>query len=153
VLGAPLAALTVLAVVVAALGTARADTPTTDVTGDVLALERAVVADLERRGLGTGPEAPVVRVDFAPTTRPVIVGTVEPGVGVVLALHRAGIDVQVDDGWRIPFGERYTARPDEAGYVATIAWSDGTSPPPEPWQVVLAVGPDYQVYGGVPPGA
>ena len=35
--------------------------------------------------------------------------------------------------------------------MATIAYSDGTSPPPEPWQQVLAVEGELEVYGGVPP--
>ena len=151
-LGVPMAALVAVAVAVATMGSARAESPFTDVSGDYLALEQAIVADLERRGLGLGDEGPVVRVDFASTTRTeVLVGTLEPGPGVVLALHRDGVDVQVDDLWRISFGERYTERVDEAGYVATIAHSDGSSPPPEPWQQVLAVGPVYEVYGGVPP--
>ncbi|MGY2129777.1 hypothetical protein [Blastococcus sp. SYSU DS0617] len=151
VLGVPLAALTVVAVGVAAVGTARADAPTTDSTGEVAALADAVVADLDRRGPGPGEDPPVVRIDFAPTTTPVIVGTIHPGAGVALALHRAEVDVQVLDVWRIPFGSRFTDRADDAGYVATVAFADGTSPPPEPWQEVLAVRGGYQVYGGVPP--
>ncbi len=153
VLGLPLAAATAVAVLLAAIGVARADTPASDVTGEAAALGRAVVADLDRLGLTSGADRPVVRVDFAGTSRTdVFLGTPDPGTGVVLVLDRAGVDVQVDDFWAIPFGERYTERAHEAGYVATVSFADGTSPPPEPWQEVLAVGPTYQVHGGVPPG-
>jgi hypothetical protein len=51
----------------------------------------------------------------------------------------------------MPFGARYTDRADDAGYVVTLAYSDRTSPPPEPWQQVLAVEGELAVYGGVPP--
>jgi hypothetical protein len=71
----------------------------------------------------------------------------------VLALVRDDVDVQVDARFRIEFGERYTERVDDAAYWVTLAFADGTSPPPLPWQRVLAVGDEYQVYGGVvPPG-
>jgi hypothetical protein len=53
----------------------------------------------------------------------------------------------------MPFGARFTHRADDARYVVTLAYSDGASPPPEPRQQVLAVGPVYEVYGGVPPAA
>ena len=56
------------------------------------------------------------------------------------------------DVWRLMFG-RYAEGAENPGYVATVAYADGTSPPPEPWQRVLHVGSEYQVYGGVPPVA
>ena len=148
----PLAVLATAAVVVAAIGTGRADTPSTDVTGDIVRLEEAVVADLDRLGFRTGADQPVVRVDFSETSRPnALVGTLWPGGGLVLGLERDGVDVQVWDLWRRPFGDRYVERVEEAGYVATLAWSDGTSPPREPWQRLLGVEGDFEVYGGVPP--
>lgn len=153
VLAAPLVAVTAAAVLVAGIGVGRAETPSTDVSGQMTRLVGGVVDDLDRRGLGTGTDGPVVRVDFAGSSRTdVLVGTVDPGSGVVLGLHRAGVDVQVSDFWRIPFGKHYTDRADEAGYVVTVAFADGSSPPPEPWQQVLATEGDYEVYGGVPPG-
>ena len=151
-LGVPLAVAAAAAVLVAALGTGRADTPSTDVSGDLLRLEEAVLADLDQRGLRTGDDQPVVRVDFAKTSRPNrLTGTLWPGSGVALALERDGLDIRVIDLWRTPFGDRYVERAGEVGYVATLAYSDGTSPPPEPWQRVLAVEGELEVYGGVPP--
>jgi hypothetical protein len=150
VIGAPLLALATAAVVVAAVGAARADPPQTEVTGQVDRLAEAVLADLDRHGM-TGDTGAVVRVDFASTTRPEFLGTFMPGPGLVVELARDGVDVQVSDFWIMVFGERYTERADEATYVATIAYADGSSPPPEPWQQVLAVGEEFEVYGGVPP--
>jgi len=153
VLGVALAAGAVAAVLVAAIGVGRADTPASDATGEITALERAVVEDLDRLGLRTGPDAPVVRVDFAGTSRTdVFIGTPDPGTGLVLGLYLAGVDVQVSDFWRVSYGPRLTDRADEAGYVATVAFADGSSPPPEPWQQVLAVAGEFAVYGGMPPG-
>ncbi len=151
VLGVPLAALAAVAVLVTGVGTALAETPSTDVTGQVGRLGAAVVADLDRQGLRTAADPPVVRVDFADTTRPVLVGTIYPGFGLVLYLVRAGVDVQVLDVWRLPFGPRYTDRSANAGYVVTVAYADGSSPPPEPWQRVLAVEGGFAVHGGMPP--
>lgn len=152
VLTASLAVLTAGVVLAAAVGTARADTPSTDRTGQLVRLEQAVVTDLDRLGLRTGPDRAVVRVDFAPTSRADdLVGTLWPGTGLLLGLVRNGVDVQVLEFWRTPFGERYTERVADAGYVATLAFTDGTSPPPEPWQQVLEVDGELQVYGGVPP--
>jgi len=153
VLAVPLAVLTVTAVLVTGVGASRAETPRTDVSGEIGRLEAAVIADLDRLGLRDTPTPPVVRVDFAPTTRPLIVGlpTVEPGAGVVLELARDGVDVQLLDVWSLVFGRRYTDRAGDSGYVATIALADGTSPPPQPWQRVLAVDSEFQVYGGIPP--
>lgn len=144
----PLALLTTAVSIVTGVGVARADTPQTDYTGGIERLEDAVVADLRRAGL---PGDAIVRVDFAATTRPVIVGTSFAGSGLVLALVEDGVDVQLPSFWRLPFGERYVERVDAARYVATLAYSDGSSPPPEPWQRVLAVAGEYQVYGGEPP--
>ncbi len=149
VLAVPLVLLTTVISLVTGVGVARADTPQTDYTGGIQRLEEAVVADLRRLGL---PEKDsVVRVDFAATTRPVIVGTSFAGSGLVLSLVRNGIDVQLPSFWKLPFGQRYVERVDAARYVATLAYSDGSSPPPEPWQRVLAVAGEYQVYGGQPP--
>lgn len=151
-LGVPLAVAAAAAVLVAALGTGRADTPSTDVSGDLVRLEEAVLADLDERGLRTGDDQAVVRVDFAKTSRPNrLTGTLWPGSGLALALERDGVDIRVIDLWRTPFGDRYVERAGEIGYVATLAYSDGTSPPPEPWQRVLAVEGELEVYGGVPP--
>lgn len=152
VLAAPLALVTGAVVLVAAVGTGRADTPSTDVTGSLVRLEEAVVADLDRLGLRGGADEPVVRVDFFGTERPGnLIGTLWPGMGLVLGLERDGVDVQVLELWRTPFGDRYVDRVEDAGYVATVAYSDGTSPPPAPWQQVLAVEGELEVYGGVPP--
>lgn len=152
VTGVPLGAMAVAAVLVTGVGTAAADPPMTDVTGQLGRLEDAVLGDLDQRGLRDGEDDPVVRVDFAGTTRPdELVGTFWPGTGLVLELARDGVDVQVSSFWRTPFGARYTDRADDAGYVVTLAYSDGTSPPPEPWQQVLAVEGELAVYGGVPP--
>jgi hypothetical protein len=156
VLAVPLAVLAVLAmtaVLVTGVGVSRTETPRTDVSGEIGRLEAAVIADLDRLGLRGTPAPPVVRVDFAPTTRPLIVGlpTVEPGAGVVLELARDGVDVQILDIWDQVFGRRYTDRAGDARYVVTIALADGTSPPPQPWQRVLAVDSEFQVYGGVLP--
>lgn len=142
-----LAALTTVVVLVTAVDTARWKAPGTDVTG----LAQAVVADLDRLGLRTTPDAPVVRVDFTTTTRDELMGTYMPGTGVVLQLAREDVDVQVSPFWVLPFGERYTDRADDAGYIVTVAYADGTSPPPEPWQRVLGVAGEFEVYGGVPP--
>ncbi|SEO44266.1 hypothetical protein [Trujillonella endophytica] len=153
VVGAPLAVLAAVAVVGAGQGAARAQTPFTDTTGELSGLASAVVADLDRLGLRTVPDPPVVRVDMAGTTRQELVGTFWPGTGVVLHLHRDGVDVQVSDFWELQLGPRYTDRADDAGYVVTLAYADGSSPPPEPWQQILAVEGELQVYGGVPPTA
>ncbi|MDT0277087.1 hypothetical protein [Blastococcus goldschmidtiae] len=151
-LAVPLAVLATAAVLVTGLGTARATPPMTDVTGQIGRLEEAVLADLDQRGLRAGTDEPVVRVDFPGTTRPDdLVGTFWPGTGLVLELHRDGVDVQVSPFWRMPFGDRFTDRADDAGYVVTLAYSDGSSPPPEPWQQILLVDGELQVYGGVPP--
>jgi hypothetical protein len=148
----PLGAAAAAAVLVTGLGTAQADPPMTDVAGQLGRLEEAVLADLDQRGLRSGTGEPVVRVDFAGSTRPdELVGTFWPGTGLVLELHRDEVDVQVSPFWRMPFGARYTDRADDAGYVVTLAYSDGSSPPPEPWQQVLRVDGELQVYGGVPP--
>jgi hypothetical protein len=152
-LAGPLALLVVVASLVTTVGTARAQTPQTDYTGGVRSMERAVVADLDRRGIrhdGKG-HGPVVRVDFAASTRNQIVGTSFEGSGLVLALVRDGVEVQVSTFWRLPFGHGLTDRVDSARYVATLAYSDGTSPPPAPGQRVLAVAGEYQVYGGPAP--
>ena len=152
VTGVPLGAMAVAAVLVTGVGTAAADPPMTDVTGQLGRLEDAVLGDLDQRGLRSGGDDPVVRVDFPGTTRPdELVGTFWPGTGLVLELARDGVDVQVSSFWRTPLGARYTDRADDAGYVVTLAYSDGTSPPPEPWQQVLAVEGELAVYGGVPP--
>lgn len=149
---APVALLAVLAVAastVTAVGTARAETPQTDYSGDISRFERAVIADLAATGT---PRNSVVRVDFAPTTRQIIVGTSFPGSGLVLGLVRDGVDVQVSTFWQLPFGADRSARVDQARYLVTLAYSDGSSPPPAPGQRVLAVAGEYQVYGGtVPP--
>ncbi|WP_147251964.1 hypothetical protein [Blastococcus sp. TF02-09] len=148
----PLGAMATAAVLVTGIGTAAADPPMTDVTGQLGRLEEAVLADLDQRGLRSGGDDPVVRVDFAPTTRPdELVGTFWPGTGLVLELARDEVDVQVSSFWDMPFGARYTDHADDAGYVVTLAYSDGTSPAPVPWQQVLAVEGDLAVYGGVPP--
>ena len=150
-LGVPVGALAAVAAAHLTLDTVQADTPAVDSSGELTALSEALLVDLERRGSAPGGE-PVVRVDFATTTaQDVPVGTIIPGAGVVLALHDAEVDVQVADLWSLAFGDRYTARPDDADYVATVAYADGSSPPPEPWQQVLAVGDELQIYGGVPP--
>ena len=57
----------------------------------------------------------------------------------------------MSDALAAQFGPRYTDRADDAGYVVTLAYADGSSPPPEPWQRVLAVEGELEVYGGVPP--
>lgn len=146
---------TVLALV-AAVGlttaTVRAQTPQTDYSGDIAALGVAVRDDLTQRGLLGPGESAVVRVDFAPTTRPVIVGTSFPGSGLVLALVRDRVDVQLSPFWRAPFEQRYVERVDQARYVVTLAYADGSSPPPAAGQRVLAVAGEYQVYGGPTPG-
>jgi hypothetical protein len=152
VLAAPVAGLAVAATVVTAVGTARAETPQTDYTGGTQRLEQAALHDLEAHGLriGSGPGSAVVRVDFAPTTRKdLVVGTSFEGSGLVLGLVRDGVDVQVSRFWQLPFGERRTARVDQARYLVTLAYADGTSPPPGPGQRVLAVAGEYQVYGGL----
>lgn len=151
VVGLPVAVLAVLATLVTAVGTARAETPHTDVTGQLVGLEEAVVTDLDRLGLRDEPDPPVVRVDFAGTTRPDYLGTLVPGAGLVLELARAGVDVQLPDLWRREFGARYTDHADDPAYAVTLAYADGSSPPPEPWQAVLAVEGELAVYGGVPP--
>jgi hypothetical protein len=150
VVAAPLAVLTTVAVVVTGSAVARTQTPMTDTTGDIPRLEQAIAADLERTGLAG--QDPLVRVDFPGTTRPGdIIGTFWPGTGLVLALLRDGIDTQVAAFWSAPFGTRYTDHPDDADYVVTLAYSDGSSPPPEAWQRVLDVQGELQVYGGVVP--
>lgn len=143
--GTFLATLAVAATLVTAVSTARAETPQTDSSGDVQTLERAVLSNLDE---SPGGRQQVVRVDYASTTKRVVVGTSFAGSGVVLALVRDGVDVQLSPFWELPFGAQMTARVDRATYVATIAYSDGTSPPPLPGQRLLAVRGDYQVYGG-----
>jgi hypothetical protein len=151
VVGLPVAVLAVVATLVTAVGTARAETPRTDLTGELVALEEAVVTDLDRRGLQPDPDPPVVRVEFAPTTRQDHLGTLVPGAGLVLELVRDGVDVQLADQWREEFGSRRTDHADDPAYAVTLAFADGSSPPPEPWQAVLAVEGELAVYGGVPP--
>ncbi len=149
--GLPVAVLAAVATLVTAVGTARAETPHTDLTGQLVRLQEAVVTDLDRLGLRVDADPPVVRVDFPPTTRPDSLGTLVPGAGLVLELVRDGVDAQVPELWRREFGARYTDHADDPDYAVTVAFADGTSPPPEPWQSVLAVEGDLVVYGGVPP--
>ncbi|RBY84002.1 hypothetical protein [Blastococcus sp. TF02A-26] len=152
VVAAPLAVLATVAVVVAGTAVARTETPMTDTTGDIARLEEAIVADLDRTGLAG--QDPLVRIDFPGTTRADdLLGTFWPGAGLVLELVRDGIETRVAEFWVAPFGTRYTEGADDADYVVTLAYSDGTSPPPEAWQRVLDVQGELQVYGGVPPTA
>ncbi|WP_029430287.1 hypothetical protein [Blastococcus sp. URHD0036] len=151
VLGVPLTALATTAVLVTGVGVACAEMPSTDPTGEVVELEAAVVDDLDGLGLTTAADPPVVRVEFAPTTRSTFLGTSFAGTGLLLELVRDGIDARGTEEFRLQLGLRYTQGAEVPGYVATLAYADGTSPPPQPWQRVLAVGAEYQVYGGVPP--
>jgi hypothetical protein len=150
-MGVPLTALATAAVLVTGVGVARADMPSTDMSGELVELEAAVVADLDDLGLRTTPDAPVVRVEFAPTTKATFLGTTSAGTGLILELVRDGVDARGTDEFRLQLGRRYTQGADVPGYLVTLAFADGTSPPPAPWQRVLAVGLEYQVYGGVPP--
>jgi hypothetical protein len=132
-------------VAVLSVGTARAATPQTDTTGQLFRLEQAVLHDVDQR---PGGRAGPVRLDFAGTSRPVIVGTSFPGSGIGVALIKDGVDLRVAPFWHALFGDRRTRGADEVGYVATLAYSDGSSPPPAPGQRVLAVDGEYQIYGG-----
>ncbi|MDQ1672154.1 MAG: hypothetical protein QOC98_716, partial [Frankiaceae bacterium] len=137
-----------VAVVGLTAATVRAPTPQTDYSGNLTALELAVRQDLAQRGL-VGPDGrSAVRVDFASTTRPVIVGTSFPGYGLVLALVRDQVDVQLAPFWQGPIEQQNVKQTDPARYVVTLAYADGSSPPPAAGQRVLAVAGEYQVYGG-----
>ncbi|RBY87406.1 hypothetical protein [Blastococcus sp. TF02A-26] len=151
VLGAPLVVLATIAAVVTAVGVARAETPTFDSTDEIGRLEQAVVADLDRLGLRTVPDPPVVRVDFSTSSGPEFVVSAHVGPALAVQLVRDGVDVQVQPRWVMPFGQRYVERIDEAGYVVTVAAVEDTTAVPEPWQQVLGVGEQFQVFGGVPP--
>jgi hypothetical protein len=131
----------VAAAVVLAVGTARASTPQTDTTGGLYRLEQAVVADLDSQ---PGGRAQPVRLDFAGTSRPVIVGTSFPGSGIGLGLIKDGVDVRTSPFWAALLGERRTRGADQVRYVATLAYS----PPPAPGQRVLRVEGEYAIYGG-----
>ncbi len=147
---AALAALGVLpvlaAVVVLGVGTAREHTPQTDTSGRLYRLERAVVADVAQQ---PGGRSQPVRLDFAGTSRPVIVGTSFPGSGIGLALIKDGVDVRTSPFWAALLGQRRTRGADQVRYVATLAYSDGSSPPPAPGQRVLRVEGEYEIYGGL----
>jgi hypothetical protein len=136
----------VAVVVVLAVGTARASTPQTDTTGGLYRLEQAVVADLDTQ---PGGRAQPVRLDFAGTSRPVIVGTSFPGSGIGLALIKDGVDVRTDPFWAALLGQERTRGAGQVRYVATLAYSDGSSPPPAPGQRVLRVEGEYAIYGGL----
>ncbi|CAA9209440.1 MAG: hypothetical protein AVDCRST_MAG50-925 [uncultured Acidimicrobiales bacterium] len=153
----PAAAITVVVAVlacgstaVATAGSASADTPQTDYSGDLSLLIGAVHRDLLDNGiLRSDGSSDVVVVEFAATTRADLVGTSFTGSGLVLGLVEKGADVQVSPYWEMPFGSRLTERVADARYLATIAYADGTSPPPKPGQRVLAVSGQYEVYGGM----
>ena len=152
VVGLPVAVLAAVATLVTAVGTARAETPHTDLTGQLVRLQEAVVTDLDRLGLRSEADPPVVRVDFPPTTRPDSLGTLVPGAGLVLELVRDGVDAQVPELWRREFGARYTDHADDPDYAMTLAFADEDPPQqPESWQSVVAVEGDLVVFGGVPP--
>jgi len=138
VAGAGLLALTAYATVAAV----RVDTPQTDTTGTVTRLADAVTAYVRPH-----PGA-LVRVDFAPTTHPVLVGTPFIGAGLLLALQKRGVDVRTLTFWKLPFGPRLVADQPDIRFVAVIAYNDGSSPAPGPDQKVLAKAGEYEVYAG-----
>lgn len=126
----------------AAVGAVRVDTPQTDTTGTVTRLADAVAAYARPH-----PGA-LVRVDFAPTTHPVLVGTPFIGAGLVLALQKRGVDVRTLTFWELPFGPYLVSDQDQIRFVAVVAYADGSSPPPGPQQRVLAQAGEYEVYAG-----
>lgn len=138
VAGAGLLALTAYATVAAV----RVDTPQTDTTGTVTRLADAVATYVRPH-----PGA-LVRVDFAPTTHPVLVGTPFIGAGLLLALQKRGVDVRTLTFWKLPFGPRLVADQPDIRFVAVIAYNDGSSPAPGPNQKVLAKAGEYEVYAG-----
>ena len=54
-----------------------------------------------------------------------------------------------EEKWAALLGERRTRGAGQVRYVATLAYSDGSSPPPAPGQRVLRVEGDYAIYGGI----
>ncbi len=138
VAGVGLLALTAYATVAAV----RVDTPQTDTNGTVTRLADAVATYVRPH-----PGA-LVRVDFAPTTHPVLVGTPFIGAGLLLALQKRGVDVRTLTFWKLPFGPRLVAEQSDIRFVAVIAYNDGSSPAPGPDQKVLAKAGEYEVYAG-----
>ncbi|HSP36776.1 MAG TPA: hypothetical protein VLR26_03390, partial [Frankiaceae bacterium] len=96
----------------------------------------------------SGHRDDLVRIDFAPTTRPVLVGTPFVGAGVLLAAQKKGLDVRAIPFWRVPFGVHLTSDQDQVPWVVVLAFNDGTSPPPGPGQRVIASVGQYQLYAG-----
>jgi hypothetical protein len=95
-----------------------------------------------------GRQAGTVRVDFAPAVKPSLVGTSSGGVAMVLALSRAGVDVQVPSALQLTLGPASTDHVSRARWVVVVAFADGLSPPPGPGQRLLATAGAYQVYVG-----
>jgi hypothetical protein len=101
-----------------------------------------------------GHRSDLVRLDFAPTTRPVLVGTPFVGAGLLLATQKKGLDVRAIPFWRVPFGVHLTSDQDRVKWVVVLAFNDGSSPPPGPGQRVIATAGEYQLYAGpLLPGA
>jgi hypothetical protein len=92
-------------------------------------------------------QATTVTVRYAPTTKPVFVGTLDSGNAMVLALERAGFDVQMPLVDRNVFGPATTDHPDRAQAAIVVGFADGYSPPPGPGEVFLARAGGYQIYG------
>ena len=124
------------------IGSVQVDTPQTDTTGTITRLADAVAAYVKPH-----PGA-LVRVDFATTTHPVLVGTPFVGAGLVLALQKRRVPVRTLTFWELPFGPRLVADQSRVRFVAIIAYADGSSPPPGPRQRVLATAGEYEVYAG-----
>jgi hypothetical protein len=90
-----------------------------------------------------------VRVDFASTVKPSLLGATIAGDGLVLALDRAGVDVQVvSASAKLVFGPASTDHVNRARWVVVIALDRGRSPPNRRGLHLLDTAGGYQVYAG-----
>lgn len=87
-----------------------------------------------------------VLVAFAGSTRRDFIGTGGPGTALVLALVKKGYDVRVPPSQAGAFGPRL-ARVEGTSATIVVAFADGSSPPPNPDQHVVARAGQFLVYG------
>ncbi len=139
--GTAYAALSAFVIVGAITGVKTAQVMPGDMPA-VRQLSAAVQRWLAARPRGT------VRVDFANTIKPSLLGTTVAGDGLFLALDRGGVDVQVPRSAELVFGPTSSNHVDQARWLVVIAFDAGRSPPPAEGMQLLDTSGGYQVYAG-----
>jgi hypothetical protein len=105
------------------------------------------LATAVQRWLAARPRG-TVRVDFANTIKPSLLGTTVAGDGLFLALDRGGVDVQVPRSAELVFGPTSSNHVDQARWLVVIAFDAGRSRPPAEGMQLLDTSGGYQVYAG-----